>query len=192
MRIGILDCGGANLNSIHYSLTRLGVDSLISTDKNELDLTDGIILPGVGSAGNVMKNLKDKDLISYIKNTKKQVLGICIGMQILYEHSEEDDVHCLGIIKGKIKKFKPTQALPVPQMGWNNVSDKNKKLSNQYYFANSYYAPVSEYTVATSSYINDFTSILQKDNFLGCQFHPEKSSFAGVKFLNYFMSTICK
>jgi|TARA_B110000914_G_scaffold226328_1_gene250554 glutamine amidotransferase len=192
MKIGILDCGGANLNSIYYSLMRLGVDSLISTDKNELDLMDGIIIPGVGSAGNVMKNLKDKNLISYIKNTKKQVLGICIGMQILYEYSEEDNTNCLGIIKGKIKKFKPSQALPVPQMGWNNVIDQNNKATDHYYFANSYYAPVSEYTVATSSYINDFTSILKKDNFLGCQFHPEKSSYTGAKFLEYFMSTICK
>ena len=128
MRIGILDCGGANLNSIHYSLTRLGVDSLISTDKNELDLTDGLILPGVGSAGNVMKNLKDKDLISYIKNTNKQVLGICIGMQILAEEGFEiEKSKGLGFIPGSVMKLNDLGCKKtIPHIGWNNVEIAQK------------------------------------------------------------------
>ena len=107
MKVGIVDCGGANLNSIYYSLERMGIETIISGSVDELNLTDSLILPGVGSAGVVMKYLKDNNLVSYIKESSKPILGICIGMQILFEHSEEDDTECLGLLNGLVKRFVP-------------------------------------------------------------------------------------
>ena len=191
MKVGIVNCGGANLNSIYYSLNRIGVKSIISASQEDLDATDYLILPGVGSATVVMDHLKDNNLIDYIKYTTKPILGICIGMQILFEHSEEGDTDCLGLLDGMVKKFTPIMDEPVPQMGWNSVKwDSNyNHLDDYFYFANSYYVKTDDYEVGNSAYITDFSSVIKKNNITGCQFHPEKSSSAGEKFLKEFLKS---
>jgi glutamine amidotransferase len=190
MNIGIIDCGGANLNSIYYSFKRINVNPLISDSVLELQKMDAYILPGVGSAGIVMNKLKEKNLIHFIKGTKKPTLGICIGMQILFDYSEEDDTQCLGLIEGDVKKFKPDNNIQVPQMGWNNVISDTNSLNGYYYFANSYFTDNSEYAIGYSYYGKKFNSIVKKNNFFGCQFHPEKSSNIGETFLKNFINII--
>ncbi|NDH59496.1 MAG: imidazole glycerol phosphate synthase subunit HisH, partial [Proteobacteria bacterium] len=136
MKIGIVDCGGANLNSIYYSFKRLNIDSFISNSIDELSQMDALVLPGVGSAGKVMETLSKKNLINFIKETNKPVLGICIGMQILFDYSEEDNTECLGLIKGTITKFNKKDVIAVPQMGWNKVEcNYDDTLNGYYYFA---------------------------------------------------------
>ena len=191
MNIGIIDCGGANLNSIYYSFKRLGINTIISNSVNELSEMNAYVLPGVGSADIVMNTLRKRDLINFIKGTNKPILGICIGMQILFDYSEENQTRCLGIIDGDIEKFNVNDGLNVPQMGWNKVEcDADKDLNGHYYFANSYFNKDSKFTIGYSSYGNKFSSIIKKDNILGCQFHPEKSSKAGERFLTYFIKSI--
>ena len=191
MNIGIIDCGGANLNSIYYSFKRLGINTIISNSINELSKMNAYVLPGVGSADVVMNTLRKKDLINFIKDTHKPILGICIGMQILFDYSEENGTKCLGLIDGNIKKFDVNDGINVPQMGWNKVECKDDlSLNGHYYFANSYFNQDSEFTIGYSLYGNKFSSIIKKDNILGCQFHPEKSSIAGEKFLTNFIKTI--
>ena len=191
MNIGIIDCGGANLNSIYYSFKRLGINVIISNSVNELSEMNAYVLPGVGSADVVMNTLKKRDLINFIKSTNKPILGICIGMQILFDYSEENQTRCLGIIDGNIEKFNVNDGVNVPQMGWNKVEcDNDKNLNGYYYFANSYFNKDSKFTIGYSSYGNKFSSIIKKDNILGCQFHPEKSSKAGERFLTYFIKSI--
>ncbi|MDB3951673.1 imidazole glycerol phosphate synthase subunit HisH [Gammaproteobacteria bacterium] len=190
MNIGIIDCGGANLNSIYYSFRRINVNPLISDSVSELRNMDAYILPGVGSAGIVMNKLKEKNLINLIKETKKPTLGICIGMQILFDYSEEDDTQCLGLIEGDVKKFKPDNNIKVPQMGWNNVISDTNSLNGYYYFANSYYTDNTEYAIGYSYYGKKFNSIVKKNNFFGCQFHPEKSSDIGETFIKNFINII--
>jgi glutamine amidotransferase len=192
MNIGIIDCGGANLNSIYYSFKRLGINTIISNSVNELSEMNAYVLPGVGSADIVMNTLRKRDLINFIKGTNKPILGICIGMQILFDYSEENQTICLGIIDGDIEKFNVNDGINVPQMGWNKVEcDADKDLNGHYYFANSYFNKDSKFTIGYSSYGNKFSSIIKKDNILGCQFHPEKSSKAGERFLTYFIKSIC-
>ena len=191
MNIGIIDCGGANLNSIYYSFKRLGINAIISNSVNELSEMNAYVLPGVGSADVVMDTLRKRDLINFIKCTDKPILGICIGMQILFDYSEENQTRCLGIIDGNIEKFNVNDGINVPQMGWNKVEcDADKDLNGHYYFANSYFNKDSKFTIGYSSYGNKFSSIIKKDNILGCQFHPEKSSKAGERFLTYFIKSI--
>ena len=191
MNIGIIDCGGANLNSIYYSFKRLGINAIISNSVNELSEMNAYVLPGVGSADVVMNTLRKRDLINFIKSTNKPILGICIGMQILFDYSEENQTRCLGIIDGNIEKFNVNDGVNVPQMGWNKVEcDNDKNLNGYYYFANSYFNKDSKFTIGYSSYGNKFSSIIKKDNILGCQFHPEKSSKAGERFLTYFIKSI--
>ena len=191
MNVGIVDCGGANLNSIKYALKRINVKAEVSSSIDVLKTKDAFILPGVGSAGVVMSYLKNKKLDEFICNTNKLTLGICIGMHVLFDYSEEDSTKCLGLINGEIKKFK-SDSKPIPQMGWNYVDgiDEFTSISNYYYFANSYYSRNTKECFGTSSYINKITSIVRKNNYIGCQFHPEKSSTAGELFLKYFINQI--
>jgi glutamine amidotransferase len=150
-------------------------------------------LPGVGSAQNVMQSLESKNLIETIKNLTQPVLGICIGMHILFDRSDEQDTECMKIISGNVKKFNSDRRFKVPQMGWNKVTflkEQTKDLDDYYYFANSYYSQIINQTIATAEHSVPFTAAIQKNNFLGCQFHPEKSSFAGRKFLEYFFNKL--
>ncbi len=189
MTVAIIDSGGSNLRSVAKAIDRLNKSYVITDIADEIMKASFVILPGVGSARNVMSELKKKNLVDVINNLKQPVLGICIGMQILFEYSAEGNTKCLGLIEGDIQKFDESTDLKVPQMGWNKVTfsdQKLKKFNNYYYFANSYYSDIQKHTTATSEYGNIFTSVVEKNNFLGCQFHPEKSSEAGEYFLQYF------
>ena len=191
MSVAIVDCGGANLRSVATSIERLQIPYVITDNSDEIIKAQYVILPGVGSAQNVMKHLESKNLNNVITQLKQPVLGICIGMQILFNYSAEGNTKCLEIFDENIDMFSESNLLKVPQMGWNKVefSDaKQKKLNDYYYFANSFYAKTFNCTKAMSEYGIAFSSVVQKDNFLGCQFHPEKSADAGVRFLKYFLT----
>tara|TARA_Y100000389_G_scaffold53387_1_gene49258 strand:+ start:1171 stop:1752 length:582 start_codon:yes stop_codon:yes gene_type:complete len=188
--IAIIDCGGANLQSVQHAFQLKGYEANITTENTKIDQASHVVIPGVGSAGKVMNALDSLKLTSLIKELRQPVLGICIGMQIFYEYSQEQNTKCLGIIKGEIKKLPIEQGIKIPQMGWNEVVfDQNalSNLNNHYYFANSYYAEGSLETAAVTNYKVTMSSVVIKNNFIGCQFHPEKSSVAGEKFLDYFV-----
>lgn len=196
--IGIIKYQAGNLTSVSNALDRLDADYIISDQTNELDKTDAIIFPGVGHAAAAMDDLRSKGLDLWLKNTKKPVLGICLGMQLFFESSEEGDSQTLGIIPGRLKKFDSSKA-KVPHMGWNNFqSMKNHPLlsgigTDQFcYYVHGYFAPPNEYTLATCRYISEFTSVVAKDNFVGVQFHPEKSGRVGALLLKNFLDMVKK
>ena len=191
MKIGIIDCGGANLSSIGYSINRLGYEPVITNNLNKLKNVDKLIIPGVGSADRVMNNLKKSNLDLFIKNTEMPILGICIGMQILFDFSQESNTECLGIIEGVVEKLEPSSSFPSPQMGWNLVTwHNNDSLNGYYYYANSYAVHDSKHAIATSQYSKNIVAEVQKDNYIGCQFHPEKSQMAGLKLLDNFVGKL--
>lgn len=190
--IAVIDCGGANLRSVSYALENLNIDYQICKKKEQVINSSAMIIPGVGAAKNVMNNLKKQNLINTIKEYKKPVLGICVGMQIFYEFSEEENKKCLGLIPGKIKRFSESN-LTIPHMGWNEVVFNDSSFdecNGYYYFANSYYAEVNKFTFGKCAYGNTFSAFVRKDNFFGVQFHPEKSSTKGSKFLMKFLKQL--
>lgn len=194
--IGIIKYQAGNLASVANALERLNADYFISDNSEELDSADGIIFPGVGHAGAAMDDLRSRDLDVWLKNTQKPVLGICLGMQLLYESSEEGESDTLGLIPGKLKKFDSSKA-KVPHMGWNRFEPKAdhpliKGIDNKQflYYVHGYYAPSNEYTLATCKYIKDFCAVVAKDNFMGVQFHPEKSGTVGSLLLQNFLDIV--
>lgn len=194
--IAIINYEAGNLASVSNALKRLDQPHLITAQQEELDQADGIIFPGVGHAEPAMKSLQSNGLDQWLTNTSKPVLGICLGMQLLYESSEEGNMKGLGVLPGRLKKFDSSKK-KVPHMGWNTFSDQtahpllNGLGAEQYfYYVHSYYAPQNQYTVASCNYITNFTAIACKDNFMGVQFHPEKSGQAGSLLLRNFLKMI--
>ena len=193
MTVAIVDCGGENLRSVQKAVEIHKMKAVITNDKARVSNASFVILPGVGSAQNVMQSLESNNLIETIKSLTQPVLGICIGMHVLFDRSDEQDTECMKIISGDIKKFNSDCGFKVPQMGWNKVSflkEQSKVLDDYYYFANSYYSQIFNQTIATAEHSVPFAAAIQKNNFLGCQFHPEKSSLAGRKFLKYFFNKL--
>ena len=191
--IGLVDYGTGNLTSVANSLDRLKVGYFKGSNASELSRADKIIFPGIGEAKTAMDSIEKQDLISHIKSLQIPFLGICIGLQILFDHTEERDRDCIGVIGGDIKKFNDN-SLKIPQIGWNKVSIKvDSPLFHgiedeaYFYFVNSYYAPLVSETIAVSEYGIDFTSALQKENFYAVQFHTEKSGLIGEKLLKNFV-----
>ena len=183
--IGIINYDSGNTRSVQNALERIRVPYILTDQKTELDQCSKIIFPGVGSANAAMKALKEKDLIDWIQNCKKPFLGICLGMQLLFESSEEGNVKCLRIIPGSVLKFKAPKK--IPHMGWNQISSQKWK-NNYFYFIHSYHVPLNKYTIANCQYEDEtFSSMVQKDNFLGMQFHPEKSGNIGQQLLSEFI-----
>jgi glutamine amidotransferase len=189
--VAIINSGGANLGSVQRAVDKIGYKAIITREIKDISDSTHVIIPGVGSAYNVMRSLKKTNLIQTIKSLSQPVLGICIGMQILFEFSDEGKVDCLGLIPGSVERFKSLDHLKVPQMGWNKVSFNNSlsEFNNYYYFANSYFNPINQFTIAQSQYGVSFTAAIKYKNFIGCQFHPEKSSLAGSKFLKNFLQS---
>jgi len=190
--IAIIDYNAGNISSVQNALSRLGYESILSRDKAELTKADKIILPGVGEASSAMAYLKKYDLVDFIKGLKQPFLGICLGMQLMCNYSEEGDVECLGIFDADVKLFPPKEN--VPHMGWNDLSilkgplfDGVKALDDVY-FVHSYYVEESKEMIAQCDYILPFSAALQKDNFYALQFHPEKSADVGEKILKNFLA----
>jgi glutamine amidotransferase len=191
--IAVIDSGGANIASVLFALERLDAKATLTSDPAVISSADRVILPGVGAAGNAMRAMREKNLEACIKNLKQPVLGICLGMQLLFTHSDEGDVDMLDIIPGDVARFPPVPGLTVPHMGWNSVSLRDHPLlsgipqDSHFYFVHSYHAPESSCTVGTCTYGENFSAIVAKDNFMGCQFHPERSGAAGAQFLRNFL-----
>ncbi len=189
--IAIIDYNAGNISSVQNALNRLGYESIITRNHNEILAADKVILPGVGEASSAMKYLEEYNLVELIKNIKKPFLGICLGMQLMCNHSEEGNAECLGIFDCDVKLFPPKEK--VPHMGWNELTnlkgDLFKKLreNDEMYFVHSYYAEICENTVAECNYITPFSAALQKDNFYAAQFHPEKSAEIGEQLLKNFL-----
>lgn len=194
MKLIIIDTACANLASLKFCLDRLGFNAKISRDLKDLENADKLFLPGVGTAAKAMSNLESFNLTNFIKNTKKPLLGICLGMQILGDFSEELDQETLGIIPFKTQKFELPKEYSLPHMGWNEVASSHplfKGLNGAYfYFVHSYHVALNDYTIATSDYGVKFSASLAKDNFYGVQFHPERSSEAGEILISNFIKDI--
>jgi glutamine amidotransferase len=193
--ITIIDSGGANIASIQFALNRLGAVAKLSTDVKVIKQSSHVVLPGVGSAERGMLHLANYSLIEVIQSLTQPVLGICLGMQLLYDFSEEGNVECLKIISGNVKKISNENICIVPHMGWNklNIVNENRLLKNipdkaYVYFVHSYIANVGDCTTATACYGNTFSASIQYKNFYGVQFHPERSGEVGSMMLKNFLS----
>ena len=194
MKIAIIDYNAGNVQSVQFALERLGVESFLTDQSEEISAADKVIFPGVGEASTTMEHLRKLGLDKVIPQLKQPVLGVCLGMQLLCEHSEENDTECLGIIPQQVVRFQPKDAnIKVPHMGWNTIVDLkgelfSEKIPQQYvYFVHSYFVELGKYTVATTDYVQPFSAALQKDNFYATQFHPERSGSVGAKILENFI-----
>ena len=197
MNIVIIKYNAGNIESVNNALNRLGVNAEITADPDKIRNADKVIFPGVGEASTTMEYLRENNLDSLITSLKQPVLGICLGLQLMCSHSEENDTKCLGIFDEKVLRFVPKSGeefiTKVPHMGWNaitNLKSKifSKEIENQYvYFVHSYFAGIGEHTIATCNYITPFSAALQKNNFYATQFHPEKSGTVGAGILENFI-----
>ena len=180
--IAIIDGGGANIASLTFALQRLGIRAQLTTDKATIMAADKVILPGVGAAADAMTKLQKADLCSVIRELKQPVLCICLGMQLLFDASEEDSATCLGVIPGHAKRFASAPERPVPHMGWNKVAQRGNSpifagIANgaHFYFVHSYALPVGPDTIGITDYGGEFTAVVEHNNFVAAQFHPERS-----------------
>lgn len=193
--IAIIDYGAGNVASLANALEEINAKYIITSDISQIEMSYKIILPGVGEASFAMNKLESKNLVDYIKNTKKPLLGICLGMQLLTSFTEENNTKCLDIIKTNCIKF--NEDLKIPQIGWNQVEMiqddpifLNVKRNENFYFANSYYNPLNQYSIAKTEYSIEYSSAIKFNNFYGVQFHPEKSSVAGLQLLKNFVELV--
>jgi glutamine amidotransferase len=191
MNIAIIKYNAGNIHSVRLALMRLGIEPMISDDPETLRKADKVIFPGVGEASTAMEYLKVRNLDELITGLNQPVLGICLGLQLMCRHSEENDTPCLGIFDTKIRKFPPEDK--VPHMGWNTILDLESPIFDKVdddayvYFVHSYYAELNEYEIAKTNYILPFASAMQKNNFFAVQFHPEKSGKIGEQILKNFV-----
>jgi len=195
MSLAVVDSGGANISSVLHALGRLGVEPLFTSDADLIRRADRVILPGVGAAGRAMDVLRGHGLVDAICSLTQPVLGICLGMQLLFESSEEDDADLLGLIPGRLERFRETEGLRVPHMGWNVIrSLQTDEFSSSldgswFYFVHSYAAPVGDWTLASSTHGQSFSAVVRRNNFYGAQFHPERSAAAGARLLQNFLNS---
>lgn len=194
MKIVIIKYNAGNVYSVSSALKRLGYEAIITSDLEEIKSADKIIFPGVGEASSAMEYLKQTKLDVLIPELKQPFLGVCLGLQLLCNYSEEGTIKCLGIFNKDVKRFPPKEK--VPHMGWNSVKYSDSKLFTNvpdesfFYFVHSYFAGLSKNTIAETNYILPFSSALQKDNFYALQFHPEKSGKIGEQILKNFIELI--
>ena len=192
MKLAIIDYGAGNVQSVLFALERLGFEGIVTNDWNTIKTADKVIFPGVGEASSAMKMLQESGLDVLIPTLKQPVLGICLGMQLMCKHSDEGNTNGLGIFDVNVVKF--SKEVKVPQMGWNTIYNLKSLLftgikENEFmYLVHSFYAPLSENTIAITNYEQEYSTALQRDNFFGVQFHPEKSGVFGEQILNNFLN----
>lgn len=195
MKTVIIKYNAGNIRSVLFALDRIGVQGMVTDDPEEIQSADKVIFPGVGEASTAMQYLQQRGLDKVITGLRQPVLGICLGLQLLCRHSEENNTTCLGVFDVEVKRFQsPVEnLLKIPQIGWNNIAGLHSTLfekipENSYmYFVHSYYAALAQETVAIANYVVNYSAALQKDNFYAVQFHPEKSAEAGQKLLESFL-----
>jgi glutamine amidotransferase len=192
--IAIIDSGGANIASLLFAFERLGVGAELTTDPRTIGSAERVVLPGVGAARDAMQRLRDADLVDLIRRLEQPVLGICLGMQLLCEASEEEDVECLGIVPGVVRKLDASDGFAVPNMGWCATTKTSAHpvlegigSGSWFYYLHSYALPVSSATIATANHRQEFSAMVWQDNFVAAQFHPERSSTAGAQLLRNFL-----
>jgi len=196
MNLVIIDYNAGNTQSVIFALNRMGIEPILTDDFEQIQKADKVIFPGVGEASTTMAFLKEKKLDQLIPQLKQPVFGICLGMQLMCAYSEENDTTCMGIFDQKVKLFQPESKEKVPHIGWNNIQKLgkgifDKSLENErVYFVHSYYAELSDYTIATTDYCGKFSAALHRDNFYATQFHPEKSGKVGAKILENFIKKV--
>ena len=191
MRIAIIDVGCGNVGSIEIAFSRLGAETFVTAEPEAIAGAERVVLPGVGAAGFAMERIRAHGLQGPIRALKQPVVGICLGMQLLFERSEEEDVECLGIIPGRVRKLEPAPDRPVPHMGWSKLDVRDESIglvSGDYvYFAHSFAADDGPASLATADYGRAVPAAVRRDNFLGAQFHPERSGEVGARFLRAFI-----
>lgn len=202
MELVIIKYNAGNIQSVLYALERIGVQATVTDDVELIQQADKVIFPGVGEASTAMNYLKERKLDQVIKNLRQPVLGICLGMQLMCNYSEENDTSCLGIFDEDVKLFTPPlnaavgEVCKVPQIGWNTIYNLttdlfNRLAQNSYcYFVHGYYAALGKHTIATTNYVQPYSSGLHKNNFYGVQFHPEKSAAVGEQILKNFIQLL--
>jgi len=193
MRIAVIKYNAGNIQSVRYALDRLGIEFIVTDELEEITRADKVIFPGVGEASTTMSFLRQKKMDQLIVSLKQPVLGICLGMQLMCRHSDENNTVCLGIFDETVRKFTPENELKVPHIGWNSLLRVSgwlsQELENQFvYFVHSYFVPVNEHTVARTEYGSLFSAAMKKNNFYAVQFHPEKSAKAGEVVLRSFLN----
>ena len=199
MSIVLVDAGGTNIGSVRYALQRLGADAELTADAELIRAADKVILPGVGAAGPGMTRLHELRLVDVLRGLTQPVLGVCLGMQLLCERSEEGQTACLGLVPASVRRFNEAPGLRVPHMGWNRLTRRSQHplLSglgerDQVYFVHSYAVPVGDYSLATSDFGGsgldaEFSAVIAHRNFHGMQFHPERSAAVGARLLQNFL-----
>ncbi|MFO7276456.1 MAG: imidazole glycerol phosphate synthase subunit HisH [Pseudomonadota bacterium] len=190
----IIDSGGANLASLQYALERLGARSRVTSDVREIECAPRVILPGVGSAGDAMRRLQASGLATLLPRLAQPVLGICLGMQLLFAASEEGDTACLGVLPQSVRRLEARPGLPVPHMGWNSLELLKEdplldgiEPGDYFYFVHGYAAPVCDATLAAVEYGEKLSAVVRRGNFWGTQFHPERSGRTGARILANFL-----
>lgn len=194
MKVVLIDAGGANIGSVRYALQRLGVDAQMSADPMTITAADRVILPGVGAAAPAMARLHELGLVELIRALRQPLLGICLGMQLLYESSEEGDVACLGLLPGRVRRMRAAEGIRVPHMGWNRLRAlrddplvEGMAKDDWAYFVHGFAAPVSDDTLATATHGEAFSAVVRRGHCHGAQFHPERSAAAGSRLLENFL-----
>ena len=196
--IAIIDSGGANIASVRFALERCGVEGVLTSDADIITAAEKVILPGVGAAPVAMAKLSELGLIDCIRDLTQPVLGICLGMQLLFERSQEGDIPLLGVLPGTCVAFDPSDGLTVPHMGWNRLLPTEAgathplltgvESGSHVYFVHSFAVPVGDVTLASCSYGKGFTALAGRGNFMGAQFHPERSGAVGASILQNFIN----
>ena len=191
MNLVIVDVGCGNIGSVGIAFERFGLSPVISGDPETIAAADKVILPGVGAAGYAMEEIGKRGLAGTLRGLTQPVLGICLGMQMLFEHSEEEGTDCLGIIPGRVRKLSPAPGMPVPHMGWSSLEVREDgiglRTGDYVYFAHSFAVDAGPATVASADYGREIPAAVRARNFLGAQFHPERSGEAGARFLESFL-----
>lgn len=192
MKLVIVDLGCGNIGSVRLAFGRFGLEPLVTADAPEIASADRVILPGVGAAGFAMQRIRELGLRETLTGLRQPALGICLGMQLLFEESDEEDAVCLGLIRGRVRALEPAPGRPVPHMGWTQVRVRAPDLGiadgDYLYFAHSFACDAGHEAVATATYGREIAAAVRQRNWLGAQFHPERSGEAGARFLECFLA----